>query len=72
MPAVREIVIQYACNNTFAFNLNTTLSAAERAPDGTVVTAHNPVLPGRLNRAATGCPDQSTYHNRGNVCQFHK
>jgi hypothetical protein len=68
MTATRQIVFQYACNYTFAFNLNTTLSAVERALDRTVITT---ALSGRLNRGVTGCPDQNTQNSRGNASQFH-
>jgi len=71
MPAAGLVIGQYPRYYTFAFNLNPTLSVVERAADGTVITARNPVLSGRLDRAATGGPDQSTDKNRGYVGPFH-
>ena len=72
MPAARLVIVQYPRNYTFAFNLNPTLSVVERTADGTIITARDPGLPGRLTRTATGRPYQNTHENRGNVTSFHR
>ncbi len=69
MPAASEVVRQYARYYTFAFNLDIARPVFERAPDLTVVAGRTTVLPRGLNRAATGCPDQGTYNDRGNSPQ---
>ena len=72
MPAAREVICEYARHYAFAFNLDIARPVFERAPDGTVVPARTTFLPRGLNRAATGCPDQGTYNERGNVDPFHR
>ena len=71
MRATREVVREYARYYAFAFNLDIARPVFERAPDWTVVTGRTTVLPRGLNRAATGCPDQCTYNDRGNMDPFH-
>src|SRR4051812_29558187 len=70
MPAARQIIFQHTRNDTFPSDLNTTLSAFERATNGTVITARTAVLPRRLHRAATTCPDQDKYNDSENVDSF--
>jgi len=72
MPAASEVLCQYARYYAFAFNLNIARPVFERAPDLAVVAGRTTVLPRGLNRAATGCPDQGTYNDRGNVDPFHR
>jgi hypothetical protein len=72
MRAAREVIREYARYDAFAFNLDIARPVFERAPDGTVATGRTTVLRRGLNRAATGCPDQGTYNDRGNVDPFHK
>ena len=72
MPAASEVVRQYARYYAFAFNLDIARPVFERAPDLTVVTGRTTVLPRGLNRAATGCRDQGTGNERGNVDPSHR
>jgi len=72
MPAASEVIRQYARYYAFAFNLDIARPVFERTPDLTVVTGRTTVLPRGLNRAATACPDQGTYNDRGNVDPFHR
>jgi hypothetical protein len=72
MPAASEVVLQYARYYAFAFDLDIARPVFERAPDWTIVNGRNTVFPRRLNRAATACPDQGTYNDRGNVDPFHR
>ena len=72
MPAASEVVRQYARYYAFAFNLDIVRPVFERPPDLTVVPGRITALPSELNRAATACPDQGTYNDRGNVDPFHK
>ena len=71
MPVAIEVVRQYARYYAFAFNLDIARPIFEREPDLTVVPSRTTVLRGGLNRAATGCPDQCTYNDRGNMDPFH-
>ena len=72
MPAASEVIIEYARYYAFVFNLDIARPVFERAPDWTVVTGRTTVLLRGLNRTATGCPDQGTYNDRGNVDPFHR
>jgi hypothetical protein len=70
MPAAGVVVGEYASYYAFAFNLNIACPVFECAPE-TVVTGPTPILRRGLKRAATRCPDQDTYNDRGNVGSFH-
>jgi hypothetical protein len=72
MPAASEVVRQYALYYAFAFNLDIARPVFERAPDWTIVNGRNTVLLRGWNCAATACPDQGTYNDRGNVDPFHR
>jgi hypothetical protein len=71
MPAASKVVRQYARYYACAFNLDIARPVLERAPYLSVVTGRTTILCIGLNRAATACPDQSTYNDRGNVDLFH-
>jgi hypothetical protein len=71
MPAAGEVIREYASYYAFAFNLNIARPVFERAPDWTIVAGRTTALPRGVNRAVTGCPDQGTYKNLGNVDSLH-